>query len=189
MLRLFRATPPAKAPAGSSARSKANPMGGRHLENHTHQDPCNATEQTPAAPPQTYQAFMREWVVSSGVVSRSLWWVGALDTPTACSADRGLAVRSGDGCAPWLVGHGCCRLQPRCGARRFGAWAFIRHARVWLAWSVTATATAGLIHMRRPAPVVGSCLISSSQPLPCPNLTQPPSSSGSHRHAARRTPR
>ncbi len=34
----------------------------------------------------------------------------------------------GGGGAPWLVGHGCRRLQPRCGARRFGAWAFIRHA-------------------------------------------------------------
>ncbi len=47
---------------------------------------------------------MREWAVSSGVVSRSLWvW--------ACWIHRrhgrriGVsAVRSGDGCAPWLVG-------------------------------------------------------------------------------------
>lgn len=43
-----------------------------------------------------------------------------------------------------------------------------------VAWSATATATTGLIHMRRPAPRVGSCLIASSQLSPCPNLTPPP---------------
>ena len=74
------------------------------------------------------QAFMREWAVSSGVVTRSWWSVGALERPTACSADRDrLSGQEVMTLLAWWE-HGCRRLQPRCGARRFGAWAFIRHA-------------------------------------------------------------
>ena len=36
---------------------------------------------------------MREWAVSSGVVSRSWWWVGALEGPTACSTDSGIGCQ------------------------------------------------------------------------------------------------
>lgn len=74
------------------------------------------------------QAFMRK-----RAVSRALFRVlgGVRARRRARRRDRG----SGSVCSAQEVvvllgrwGHGCRRLQPRCGARRFGAWAFIRHA-------------------------------------------------------------
>jgi hypothetical protein len=114
---------------------------------------------------------------------------GAAKKPDGRVGGSTLLFGSGDDDAPWLIRT---RLSPAPtpmwgeAVRCLG----IHPPRTrWWAWSGTATATAGLIHIRRPAPRVGSCLISSSQPSPCPNLTPPSPGSGSHRRASRRTPR
>ena len=143
-------------------------------------------------PPQTppNQAFMRERAVSRGVVSRSSWSAARWKIRRQ---DRRLGDRLFKSSQVVVVlGWWGTRLLPApapMGGKAVRCLGIHPPRTMWLAWSATATATTGLIHIRRPAPQVGSCLIASSQPSPCPNLTPPPSSSGSHRHASHRTPR
>ena len=151
------------------------------------QDPYNATGTEPATHPQTYQAFMRERAVSRDII-RVFMVGGHVETGDSGSLDRiGCSGEEMSG-APWWVGTRLSPAPTPMGGEAVRCLGIHPPRTMWWAWSGTATATAGLIHMRRPAPGVGSCLISSSQPLPCPNLTPPPSGSGSHRPVSRNRP-
>ncbi len=64
------------------------------------------------------------FLVVGGRVEDHHGWVGGSDIRLFRSDGQTVIVLLGG----W--GHGCRQLQPRYGARRFGAWAFIRHAQI-----------------------------------------------------------
>ena len=71
---------------------------------------------------------------------------------------------------------GACSV-PCCGVRRFGVWASIRYAPEGSGGGMERygySGSAGLNHLCRPAPRVGSCRWASSQPMLCPNRVMPP---------------
>jgi hypothetical protein len=91
----MRATPvsshtASKNPSGHGSSFESQPnAGGRHIESHTHRDPCNATGTSPAAPLQTYQARRRsQWRLRKSLATTPNNTRGTL---AGCPQDLGIA--------------------------------------------------------------------------------------------------